>query len=117
MSRTSKDEADFKSLVEQFERFGIFPVFRPKVAAVDEVNTEEASGHLLSLTTNEDIEDALLTASTRGAELVSKYVSTCIVERSITFFSPTKRQNSKTFSSLYKSVVNTTGDAKKSSES
>ena len=71
MSRTSKDEADVKSLVEQFERFGIFSVCRPKVAAVDEVNTEEASGHLVSLTTNdvatEDIEDALLTTNTRGA--------------------------------------------------
>ena len=49
LSRTSKDEADVKSLVEQFERFGIFSVCRPKVAAVDEVNTAEASCYLLSL--------------------------------------------------------------------
>ena len=55
-------------------------------------------GHLLSLTTNdvatEDIVDALLTANTRGAELVRKYVYTRIVERNIPFFSPMKRQNS-----------------------
>ena len=51
--RTSKDEADVKSLVEKFDRFGIFPVCRPKVAAVDEINTAEASGHFLSLTTND----------------------------------------------------------------
>ena len=43
LSGASKDKADVKSLVEQFERFGIFSVCRPKVAAVDEVNTEEAS--------------------------------------------------------------------------
>ena len=65
----------------------------------------------------EDIEDALLTANTRGAELVRKYVSTRIVEWNIPFFSPMTRQNSKetkeTFSSLYKSVVNTTGNVKK----
>ena len=53
LSRTSKDEADVKSLVEHFERFGIFSVCRSKVAALDEVTTEEASGHLLSLTTND----------------------------------------------------------------
>ena len=51
--------------------------------AVYGVNTEEASGHLLSLTTNdvatEDIEGVLLNANTRGAELVRKYVSTRIV--------------------------------------
>ena len=40
LSGASKDEADVKSLVEQFERFGIFSVCRPKVAAVDEVNTD-----------------------------------------------------------------------------
>ena len=40
LSGTSKDEADVKSLVEQLERFGIFSVCRPKVAAVDEVNTD-----------------------------------------------------------------------------
>ena len=38
--------------------------------------------------------------------LVRKYVTTRIVERIITFFSPMKRQSSIT--SLYKSVVNTT---------
>ena len=78
---------------------------RPKNAAVDEVNTAEASGHLLYLTTNdvatEDIKDALLTANTRGAELVRKYVSIRILERNISFFAPMKRQNFKTFSSLY----------------
>ena len=63
--------------------------------------------------TTEDIEDALLTANTRGAELVRKYVSTRIVERNIRVFSPMKRQNSKTFPSLYKSFVNTTGNVKK----
>ena len=42
LSRTPKDEADVKSLVKQFGRSGIFSVCRPKVAAVDEVNTEEA---------------------------------------------------------------------------
>ena len=93
---------------------------RPKIAAVDEVNTEEASGHLLSLTTNdvatENIEDAFLTANKRGAELVRKNVSTRIFDRSIPFFYPMKRQNSKTFSSLYKSVF-TTGNVKKSCES
>ena len=119
LSRTSKDKADVKSLVEKFERFGIFSVCRPKVAAIDEVNTEEASasGHLLSLTTNdvatEDFEDALLTANTCGAQLVRKYVSTRIVEKNIPFLAPMMRQNSKTFSSLYKSVVNTTGNVKK----
>ena len=50
-----------------------------------------------TLTTNyvatEDIEDALLTANTRGVELVRKYVSTRIVERNIPCFSPMKRQN------------------------
>ena len=101
LSRTSKDEADVKSLVEQFKRFGIFSVCRSKVTAVDEVNTEEASGHLVSLTTNdvatEDIEDALLTTNTRDAELVGKYVSRRIVV-SIPFFSPMKRQN------IFKSV-------------
>ena len=40
-------------------------------------------------------------------------MSTRIVERNIPFFSPMKRQNSKTFSSLYKSFVNTAGNAKK----
>ena len=63
---------------------------RRKVAAVDEVNTEKASGHLLSLTTNdvatEAIEDALLTANKRGAELVREYVSRRIVERNIPYF-------------------------------
>ena len=34
LSRTSEDEADVKSLVEQFERFGIFSVCRSKGAAV-----------------------------------------------------------------------------------
>ena len=105
MSRTSKDEADVKSLVEQLERFGIFSVCRPKVAAVEKNITAEASGHLLSLTTNdvatEDIKDALLTTKTRGAELVRKYVSTRIVERNIPFFAPMKRYNSEAFSSLY----------------
>ena len=86
LSRTSKDEADVKSLVEQFERhIGIFSVCRPTAAAVNEVNSLEASGHLLSLNTNdvtrEDIKDALLTANTRGAELVRKYVSIRIVKR------------------------------------
>ena len=38
LSRTSKDEVDVKSLVEQFERFGIFSVCRPKVAAVEGAN-------------------------------------------------------------------------------
>ena len=94
---------------------------RPKVAVVDEVNTEKAFGHLFSLTSNdiatEDIEDALLAATTRGAELLRKYVSTRIDERNIPFFSPMKRQNSKTFSGLYKSVFNTTGNVKKSCES
>ena len=61
----------------------------------------------------EDIKDAHLTANTRGAELVRKYVSTLIVERHIPLFSLMKRRNSKTFSSLYKSVVNTTGNVKK----
>ena len=74
---------------------------RPKVDAVDEVNTAEASGHLLSLTTNdvatEDIKDALLTANIRGAEQVRNYVSIRIVEMNIPFFSLC----SKTFSSLY----------------
>ena len=69
LSRTSKDEADVKSLVEQLKRFGIFSVCRPNVATVDEVNTAEASGHLLSLITNdvatENIKAALLTANTR----------------------------------------------------
>ena len=73
--RTSKDEGDVKSLVEQF-------VSRLILAAIDDVNTEEASGHLLSLTTNyvttEDIEDALLTANTRDAELGREYVSTLL---------------------------------------
>ena len=45
-----------------------------KVAAVDEVNTAEASGHFLSLTTNdvatEDIKDALLIASLREHPLL-----------------------------------------------
>ena len=95
-SRTSKDEADVKSLVEQFERYGIFSVCRPKVVAVDEVTTEEVFGHLLSPTTNdvatEDIEGAFLTANTRGAELVREYVSTRIVERNIPFFASMKRQ-------------------------
>ena len=72
LSRTSKDEADVKSLAEQFERFGIFSVCRPKVAAVDEVNTAEAS--LYDIAT-EDIKNYLLTANTRGVELVRKYVS------------------------------------------
>ena len=73
--------------MKQLERFGILSMCRPKVFAVDEVNTEEAFGHLLSPTTNdvatENIEDALLTANTRGAELVREYVSTRIVERNI----------------------------------
>ena len=38
LSRKSKDEVDVKSLVEQFERFGIFSVCRPKVAAVEGAN-------------------------------------------------------------------------------
>ena len=98
-SRTSKDEADVKSLVEQFERFGIFSVCRSKVAAVDGTTLKRplVICYLLFLTTNdvgtEDIEDAPLTANTRGAELVRKYVSTCIVVRNIPFFSPMKRQN------------------------
>ena len=72
---------------------------------------------MLSLTTNdvatEYIEDAHLTANTRGAELVRGYVSKCIVGRNIPFFAPMKRQNSKTLSSLYNSFVNTTGNVKK----
>ena len=83
LSRTLNYEAEVKLFVEQLERFGIFSLCRPKVAVVDEVNTEEVSGDLLSLTTNdvatEDIEDALLAATTRGAELVRRYVSTRIV--------------------------------------
>ena len=38
---------------------------------------------------------------------------TRIVKRNIPFFSPMKRQNSKTFSSLYKPFVNATENVKK----
>ena len=48
----------------------------------------------------EDIEDALLTANTRGVELVRRYVSTRIVERNIPCFSPMKRQNSQICTNL-----------------
>ena len=53
-------------------------------------STLEASGHLLSLNTNdvatEDIEDSILTANTSSAELVRKYVSTRIVQRNTISF-------------------------------
>ena len=73
------------------------------------------SSVILCLTTNDeatgDIEDALLTTNTRDTGNMCLHAS-----ENIPLLDPMKRQNSKTFLSLYKSVVNKTGNVVKKVE-
>ena len=90
---------------------------------VVEVDTTEDSDNslneaqLISLTTNDvasaDIQSDLLSANEREKTLVRQQVRRCLIDESIHFFDPLKKNKSKTFSNLYTSTVTTKNNEKK----
>jgi hypothetical protein len=74
------------------------------------VNTVEAhtaeNQPLVTATTKDvatdDITQALLTAETRGKQILKENIQNRVVQSSILFFSPLKRNKSETFANLYK---------------
>ena len=117
-SITQRDEADVRKMGEQLKIFRVFIPTGQEVrthdneANIDNEESDRAVHHkrkqLLSLTTNDvattEIQEDLLSAGQRGQSAVKQIVKTRLVEKSVPFFSPIKRHNSKTFATLYKSA-------------
>ena len=76
---------------------------------VEDRDTHEDMPKLVSLANNgiatPDIEEDILTAQERGVTLVKANVTLRLVEKSVSFFDPVKKNKFKTLETLYKTSV------------
>jgi hypothetical protein len=141
-SSVTQSENAIQKLVAQFQSFNVFRVNLKKSSRddIDDVN-EQISLHsftpgctnieqdnmaqhfpaktlqLISISSNdvatEAIKTDLLTAEERGKKLVQHNAQQRLIDQSIKFFDPLKRNNPKTFSTLHKNISNNTLKQKK----
>ncbi|KAK7073756.1 hypothetical protein SK128_023277, partial [Halocaridina rubra] len=104
------------NLIETFHRFNVF-----KAPETDSDKrgylTEKSGGRLMLLASNNvainEIEVDLLSAEERGLEKMLTNVRESIVEETVHFFAPVKKNCSKTFASLCKcSTINSNNEKK-----
>ena len=107
-SRLHQDEQAVQKLVEEFKRNNAFNVIPTSTTDADSIQAAPPA-LLMSLATHdvasEDITNDLLTANERGVVQVKNFVRDRLVEKKVNFFDPVKRNNSKTFATLYKAKV------------
>ena len=103
-SRMKKDEEAVQKLVGEFTRFDVFRTTPQVTSNIGSTTLPDAS--LISLATNDiatpEITKDVLSAYSRGVNMVKSNVSQRLVERSTPFFHPMTRNNTKTFATLYK---------------
>ena len=85
----------------------------------EEDTDQEAEGEprLISLATKDiataDIQKDLLTAKDKGIKLVCEYLQHSLIDQSVPFFGPLKRNKSRTFGTLYKTTITNKRNEKK----
>ena len=97
-NHVSLDEKSVTQIHEQFERFG---VFKQHCVASDDC---DVTGTLIALTTQDvvpqQVQDDLLSAESRGKDGPSKHEAH-LINKTASFFTPMKRKNAKTLSTMY----------------
>ena len=118
------DEDAVCKLLQQFSRLDVFrinisdPISDEHNLPSTDVDLEDGCDDhvpkLMSLASNDvatnflcQIEQDLLTAEDRGQKLVKNTVQQRLVDKTVPFFDPLTRNNSKTFGTLYKTTVTT----------
>ena len=114
-SHVRSDEESVKKLASEFMRCDVFGAklaasqAKDPIDMIDEESDEVPEGVLISLASKDvatsEIKDDLFSARSRGAVLVKRNVTERLVEKKVKFFDPVKRNNSKTFATLYKTRV------------
>lgn len=110
-SRVKLDEEKVKELIKQFVSLDVFGTsMKNKIADSEASGEDQPEGsRLVSLATKdvaaEDISSELLTAEGKGKLLLTEYTEQRLKEKKVFFFYTIKKQNSKTFASLYKIPV------------
>ena len=123
-SRVRHDIEAVEKLVELFKKVNVFkldPSHDGKNLQDESIehNFEDAGDNagqeaecepqLISLATKDvatsDIQKDLLTAKDRGIALVCDNVKQCLIDQSVPFFHPLKRNISKTFGTLYRANI------------
>ena len=131
-SRVRHDIEAVEKLVELFKKFNVFkldPSHDGKNLQDESIehNFEDAGDNagqeaecepqLISLATKDvatsDIQKDLLTAKDRGIALVCDNVKQCLIDQSVPFFHPLKRNISKTFGTLYRANITNKNNDKK----
>ena len=115
-ARLKNDEKAVNKLFCQFKRLDVFASNVTSCESNQEALLENeghsgGSSQLISLATrdvaSDDIKADLLQAEERGKSLLKKNVLDRLVNKTVPFFDPLKKHNSRTFSTLYKATVST----------
>ena len=106
--RVKMDEEKVKELVQQFVSLDVFGTsMKTMVSEIEASSSDQpVSSRLVALATKdvagEDISKDLLSAEGKGKLLLIKYTEQRLKEKKVGFFDTIKKQNSKTFATLYK---------------
>ena len=107
-SRVKLDEEKVKELVKQFVSLDVFGTSMKTQISESEASSEDqpVASRLVALATKDvavdDISKDLLSAEEKGKLLVTEFTEQRLKEKNVGFFDTIKKQNSKTFATLYK---------------